>query len=51
VRYHAMAQGKRSGATVEMTGYGVFTFREGRILRAAAFGTRSEALASVGLSE
>ena len=51
VRYHAVAQGKRSGATVEMTGYGVFTFREGRILRAAAFGTRSEALASVGLSE
>jgi ketosteroid isomerase-like protein len=51
VRYRARAQGKRSGATVEMTGYGVFTFREGRILRAAAFETRAEALAAVGLSE
>jgi hypothetical protein len=51
VRYHARAQGKRSGATVEMTGYGVFTFREGRILRAAAFETRAEALAAVGSSE
>src|SRR5260370_9928044 len=39
VRYHARAQGKRSGAPVEMTGYGGFTFRDGRILRPPAVQT------------
>jgi ketosteroid isomerase-like protein len=50
VRYVATARGKRSGAEVEMSGYGLFTFRGSKVLRAEAFETKAEALAAVGLS-
>jgi ketosteroid isomerase-like protein len=48
-RYDARAQGKRSGAEVAMTGYGLFTFRHGKVFRAESFLTRGEALAAAGL--
>jgi ketosteroid isomerase-like protein len=44
-------RGRVSGAEVAWTQYGVWTMREGRIVRVAWFGTREEALEAAGLSE
>jgi ketosteroid isomerase-like protein len=45
------ARGKLSGADVELTQYGVWTIRDGKIVQAAWFSARDEALAAAGLSE
>ncbi len=44
-------RGRSSGADVEWTHYGIWTFREGKIVRVAWFATREEALEAAGLSE
>jgi ketosteroid isomerase-like protein len=44
-------RGRASGAEVEWTQYGVWTFRAGRVVRVAWFGDRAEALEAAGLSE
>jgi ketosteroid isomerase-like protein len=45
------ARGKGSGAEVEMTQHGVWTIRDGKIVRVVWFTTREEALQAAGLSE
>ena len=45
------ARGQLSGADVEMTQYGVWTVRDGKVIRAAWFSNREEALEAAGLSE
>ena len=45
------ARGQLSGADVEMTQYGVWTIRNGKVVRAAWFSDREEALEAAGLSE
>jgi ketosteroid isomerase-like protein len=44
-------RGRASGATVTLSHHGVWTIREGQIVRVVWFGTHSEALEAVGLSE
>ena len=44
-------RGRASGAEVQWTQYGVWTIREGKIVRVAWFGTRGQALEAAGLSE
>ena len=44
-------RGRASGAEVEQRHHGVWTFRDGKIVRVAWLGTREEALESAGLSE
>ena len=44
-------RGRSSGVDVEWTHYGIWTFRDGKIIRVAWFGTREEALEAAGLSE
>ncbi len=44
-------RGRASGAEVGWTQYGVWTMREGKVIRVAWFGTRAEALEAAGLSE
>jgi uncharacterized protein len=45
------ARGKLSGADVELTQYGVWTIRDGKVLHAAWFSARDDALEAAGLSE
>jgi ketosteroid isomerase-like protein len=45
------ARGQLSGADVELTQYGVWTIRNGKIIQAAWFSVREEALEAAGLSE
>jgi ketosteroid isomerase-like protein len=44
-------RGRASGADVEISAYGVWTIRAGRIVRAEWFSTREDALEAAGLSE
>jgi ketosteroid isomerase-like protein len=44
-------RGRASGAEVVMTHYGVWTIREGRIVRVEWLGTREDALESAGLQQ
>jgi len=44
-------RGRASGAEVGWTQYGVWTIREGKIVRVAWFETRAQALEAAGLSE
>jgi ketosteroid isomerase-like protein len=44
-------RGRASGAEVELSGYGVWTIRDGKIIRVVWFRTREEALNAVGLRE
>jgi ketosteroid isomerase-like protein len=44
-------RGRASGADVQWTQYGVWTIREGKIVRVAWFGTRGQALEYAGISE
>ena len=44
-------RGRASGAEVDRTHAGVWTFREGKIVRVEWVGTRAEALEAVGLRE
>jgi ketosteroid isomerase-like protein len=45
------ARGRASGVETELTQYAVWTIREGKIVRAAWFGSRDEALEAAGLRE
>jgi ketosteroid isomerase-like protein len=45
------ARGRSSGADVELTQYAVWTIRNGKVIRAAWFSNRAEALEAAGLSE
>ncbi len=45
------AQGRASGAEVEIQAYGVWTISEGKITHVAWYRSRAEALEAVGLSE
>src|SRR5262249_44715516 len=49
VRFHG--KGGQSGATVEMTAFQLWTFRNGKLVRGRGFTTREEALKAAGLSE
>jgi ketosteroid isomerase-like protein len=44
-------RGRASGADVEISAYGVWTIREGKIVRAVWYRTRKDALEAAGLSE
>ena len=44
-------RGRASGAEVKQRHHGVWTFRDGKIIRVAWLGTREEALEAAGLSE
>jgi ketosteroid isomerase-like protein len=44
-------RGRASGVEVELQQYGVWTIRDGKIVRARWFTTRQEALEAAGLSE
>ncbi len=44
-------RGRASGVEVDQTHAGVWTFREGKIVRVKRVGTRDEALETVGLGE
>ena len=44
-------RGRESGIEVEMTHFGVWSLREGKVIRVRWFGTLDEALAAAGLSE
>jgi ketosteroid isomerase-like protein len=44
-------RGRTSGAEVEIRAYGVWTIRDGKIVRVVWFRTREEALEAVGLRE
>lgn len=44
-------RGRVSGADVEISAYGVWTVRGGKIVRAVRFSTRADALAAAGLAE
>jgi uncharacterized protein len=44
-------RGRASGAEVGWTQHGVWTIRDGKIIRVAWFGTRADALEAAGLSE
>jgi ketosteroid isomerase-like protein len=44
-------RGRVSGVEVDLTHYGVWTIREGKILRVVWFRTREEALEAAGLTE
>jgi ketosteroid isomerase-like protein len=45
------ARGRSSGAETELRHYGVWTLRDGRIIRVAWFYSRGDALEAAGLSE
>jgi ketosteroid isomerase-like protein len=45
------ARGQLSGADVELTQYGVWTIRDGKIIQAAWFSAREEAFEAAGLLE
>ena len=45
------ARGKLSGADVELTQYGVWTIRDGKVVHAAWFSAREDAVEAAGLSE
>jgi ketosteroid isomerase-like protein len=47
----SQGRGRASGADVKQTHHGVWTFRDGKIIRVAWLGTREEALEAAGLSE
>jgi ketosteroid isomerase-like protein len=49
VALHLTAKGRSTGIAVEQHTVGVWTIRDGKILRIRAFASRSEALAAVGL--
>src|SRR5256885_11214521 len=52
ITYHrTVARGSGSGATFEQRGAGVWTLRNGSIVRVEWFGTQREALKAVGLEE
>jgi ketosteroid isomerase-like protein len=52
ITYHrTVARGSGSGATFEQRGAGVWTLRNGFIVRVEWFGTQGEALKAVGLEE
>jgi ketosteroid isomerase-like protein len=44
-------RGKGSGVPVEYRFFGVWTFRDGKVIRYKGFNERAEALEAVGLSE
>jgi ketosteroid isomerase-like protein len=44
-------RGRASGAEVEISGYGVWTIHDGKIIRVVWFRTREEALEAAGLRE
>ena len=44
-------RGRASGAEVEWSQYGVWTIRDGKVIRVVWFPTRAEALEAAGLSE
>jgi ketosteroid isomerase-like protein len=49
-QFKMRAEGKRSGLSTPTTiGYGVFTIREGKVIRGEAFKTRAEALDAAGV--
>ena len=47
----SQGRGRASGAEVKQRHHGVWTFRDGKIVRVAWLGTREEALEAAGLSE
>jgi ketosteroid isomerase-like protein len=51
LHYRVELSGAASGAGVEFDNWGVFTIRQGRILRAEWFADRAAALEAAGLSE
>jgi len=52
ITYHrTVARGRGSGAPFEQRGAGVWTLRNGSIVRVEWFGTRLEALKAVGLAD
>ncbi len=47
----SQGRGRASGAEVKQTHHGVWTFRDGKIVRVAWLGTREEALEAAGVSD
>jgi ketosteroid isomerase-like protein len=45
------ARGRSSGADVQLTQYAIWTIRDGKVIRAAWFASRAEALDAAGLSD
>jgi ketosteroid isomerase-like protein len=45
--FHIDGRGRESGVEVEMEGWDVWTFSEGRVIRRQTFASREEALAAV----
>jgi hypothetical protein len=51
VRWHAKGEGKRSGVSVDMEGYSLFTMHLGKVRRVEFFAGRRDALDALGCGE